>query len=73
MKKQMEPIRVARVTFPTASFSLGAQHIDWVQRRAAAVGLSKSAYVRSLIDQDMTACATAMTAADPGEKDEAAA
>ena len=45
--------RVVRVTLPTASFSLKQSQIAWIARAAQRAGVSKSEYVRRVLDRDI--------------------
>lgn len=46
--------RVSRITFPTASFSLRQQQIEWIAEEASRRGVKKSVLVRDVIDDAMT-------------------
>ena len=51
----MDEHRIARITYPTVSFTVSVQHVDWIARRSAELGLSKSEFVRRLLDADRSA------------------
>lgn len=44
---------VTRETLPTAAFSIRGTHIRWIAQRAKELGVSKSAFVRDLLDRAM--------------------
>lgn len=45
--------RVDRRSYPTAAFTLKKSQIAWIARAAKDAGVSKSAYVRLLLDRAM--------------------
>lgn len=45
--------KVKRETYPTAAFSVRLSHIRWITKQAKALGVSKSEYVRGILDRDM--------------------
>lgn len=47
--------RTVRNTNPTTSFTLPVAQIDWIARKAAALGVSKSEYLRRQIADLMAA------------------
>lgn len=49
-----EQQRVARITRPTASFSLDLQHVRWIAAEAKRRKTTKSVIVRELFDHAMT-------------------
>lgn len=48
----MEPRKVGQ-QMASATFKFQPVHLGWIERRARALGMNKSAYVRWLIEQDM--------------------
>lgn len=47
--------KVTRSTYPTAAFTIRKAHVDWIARAAKRAGVSKSAYVRRILDRAMEA------------------
>lgn len=45
--------RIARITLPTASFSLTKQQIAWIALEAKRRKVKKSVFVRSILDRAM--------------------
>lgn len=45
--------RVTREVYPTASFTIFARHLAHIAKRAADLGISKSEFMRSLIERDI--------------------
>lgn len=55
--------RIARITYPTAAYSLEQRHIIWVRTEAQKDGKSASAYLRSLLDKCIADAETKESAA----------
>jgi predicted DNA-binding protein len=45
--------RITRITFPTASFSLTREQIEWIESEAKRLGVKKSVLVRQIIEAAM--------------------